>query len=177
MPSLKSQQIRATFVNDRETLDVPLDVQRREWEAGAAQVQLPPDISIAPVDAGGVFAERVSSPATVPRQWRAGIADQLSASAGASVSGGRRRCCGGIPVAARTGDPAGADRDRRRFVGRRLSGGNNALLARASDCLTGGVRLFWPVRTQAIKLPYALAVWGEPSITVISLITGLLLLR
>jgi hypothetical protein len=63
MASPESRQIRATFVNDRETLDVPLDVQRREWEAGAAQVQLPPDISIAPVDAGGVSAGWVSNPA------------------------------------------------------------------------------------------------------------------
>jgi hypothetical protein len=28
MASPESQQIRSTFVNDRETLDVPLDVQR-----------------------------------------------------------------------------------------------------------------------------------------------------
>jgi hypothetical protein len=61
--SPESQQIRAAFVNDRETLDVPLDIQRQEWEAGAAQVQLPPDIAIVPADAGGVPAEWVMSPA------------------------------------------------------------------------------------------------------------------
>jgi membrane-bound metal-dependent hydrolase YbcI (DUF457 family) len=52
------------------------------------------------------------------------------------------------------------------------------LLHLVGDIVTpGGVPLFWPIRTQAIKLPYALAVWGEPSITVMSLIAGTLLLR
>jgi len=68
MASPESQQLRATFVNDRATLDVPLDVQRQEWESGAALVQLPPDISIAPADAGGVPAEWVSSPAAARQQ-------------------------------------------------------------------------------------------------------------
>lgn len=40
----------------------------------------------------------------------------------------------------------------------------------------GGVPLFWPLRTQTIKLPYAIVVWGEPSIAVMSLIAGTLLL-
>jgi inner membrane protein len=34
-----------------------------------------------------------------------------------------------------------------------------------------GVPLLWPIRRRPLALPYALAVWGEPAITV----TGLLL--
>jgi len=36
----------------------------------------------------------------------------------------------------------------------------------------GGIPLFWPVWMQAIKLPYPVAVWGEPSIAVVSLLVG-----
>src|ERR1044071_3713075 len=61
MISPEGQQIRATLVNDRETLHIPLDVERREWEAAAAQAVLPPNITIVPVDAAGVPGEWVSS--------------------------------------------------------------------------------------------------------------------
>jgi monoterpene epsilon-lactone hydrolase len=63
MTSPESRQIRATLVNDRETHHIPLAVQRREWHDAAAQVVLPPDISVTPVDAGGVAGEWLSSPA------------------------------------------------------------------------------------------------------------------
>jgi acetyl esterase/lipase len=62
--SAEGQQIRATLVNDRESLHVPLDVERREWEAGAAQAALPTNITIVPVDAAGVPGEWVISPDT-----------------------------------------------------------------------------------------------------------------
>jgi acetyl esterase/lipase len=60
--SPEGQQIRATLVNDREMLHVPLEVERREWEAAAAQATLPPSITIVPVDAAGVPGEWVSGP-------------------------------------------------------------------------------------------------------------------
>jgi monoterpene epsilon-lactone hydrolase len=68
MASPESEQIRATLVNDRETLDVPLAVQRQEWLAAAAQVQLPPNITIAPVDVEGMPGEWVNSPSIAPQQ-------------------------------------------------------------------------------------------------------------
>jgi epsilon-lactone hydrolase len=68
MASSESEQIRATLVNDRETLDVPLAVQRQEWLAAAAQVQLPSHITIAPVDIAGMSGEWVNSPAVAPQQ-------------------------------------------------------------------------------------------------------------
>jgi len=61
MPSPESQQIRATLVNDRASLDVPLSVQRQEWEAAAAQVTLPPAITVTPLTATMVNGEWVSS--------------------------------------------------------------------------------------------------------------------
>ncbi|HEY3230810.1 MAG TPA: alpha/beta hydrolase [Roseiflexaceae bacterium] len=68
MASSESEQIRATLVNDRETLDVPLAAQRQEWLAAAAQVQLPPDITIAPVDIAGMPGEWVNSPVVAPQR-------------------------------------------------------------------------------------------------------------
>jgi epsilon-lactone hydrolase len=62
MISSEGQQIRATLVNDRETLQVPLDVERHEWNEAAAQTTLPPNITIVPIDAAGVLGEWVSSP-------------------------------------------------------------------------------------------------------------------
>ncbi len=62
MASPESRQIRATFGNDRETVDVPLAVERQAWQAAAEQTALPPGITIAPVDAGGVPGEWVGNP-------------------------------------------------------------------------------------------------------------------
>lgn len=67
MISPEGEQIRATLINGRETLYVPLDVERREWEAAAAQTTLPPTITIVPVDAAGVPGEWVSSPDVAPQ--------------------------------------------------------------------------------------------------------------
>jgi membrane-bound metal-dependent hydrolase YbcI (DUF457 family) len=41
----------------------------------------------------------------------------------------------------------------------------------------GGAPLFWPVQTKPIKLPYALAVWGEPAVAGVALVVGMWLLR
>jgi acetyl esterase/lipase len=62
LTSPESKRIRATLVNDRESLDIPIAVQRQEWEAGAAQVELPPEITIVPVDAAGLHGEWVATP-------------------------------------------------------------------------------------------------------------------
>ena len=67
MISPEGQRIRATLVNDRETLQVPLKVERREWEAAAAQTTLPPNITIVPVDAAAVPGEWISSPGVAPQ--------------------------------------------------------------------------------------------------------------
>lgn len=47
------------------------------------------------------------------------------------------------------------------------------LLHLVGDVVTpGGVPLFWPMQAKPIKLPYPIAVWGEPSIAVASLLLG-----
>jgi monoterpene epsilon-lactone hydrolase len=66
--SPESKRIRATLVNDRQSLDIPITVQRQEWEAGAAQVTLPSEITILPVDAAGLYGEWITTPNTAPEQ-------------------------------------------------------------------------------------------------------------
>lgn len=61
MLSPEGQQIRTTLVNDRNSLDVPLSVQREEWQAAAAQVSLPPHIVITPFETSTLSGEWVSS--------------------------------------------------------------------------------------------------------------------
>lgn len=68
MASPESRQIRATLVHDEDAPDVPLVVQRQEWEAFAAQAVLPPGITIEPVDVAGRMGEWVSSPHATTRQ-------------------------------------------------------------------------------------------------------------
>lgn len=60
MVSPEARQIRTTLVNDREMLDVPLAVQRQEWQAAAAQVSLPPAITVSPLAAPNVAGEWVN---------------------------------------------------------------------------------------------------------------------
>lgn len=62
MPSPESRRIRATLVNDRTALDVPIDVQRQEWEASAALAELPPQIAISPLAVTGLAGEWLSAP-------------------------------------------------------------------------------------------------------------------
>jgi acetyl esterase/lipase len=59
MSSPESQQIRATFVNDREMVHVPVEIQRREWEEAAALAVLPPNTTVRPISAAGVSCEMV----------------------------------------------------------------------------------------------------------------------
>jgi acetyl esterase/lipase len=68
MPSAESQQIRATFLNDRETLDVPLNVQRQEWHDAAAQVELPANTTFAPTEIAGMPGAWVGSPEAAPER-------------------------------------------------------------------------------------------------------------
>jgi len=56
-------QVRATLVNDRATLGVPLAVQRQEWEDGVAGVALPE----------GVTTE-LAAPGDIPGEWVRGAA-------------------------------------------------------------------------------------------------------
>ena len=60
MPSQASKLIRATLVNDIEAINIPLEVQRREWEGSATQTLLPLDSIIAPLMAEDVACERIS---------------------------------------------------------------------------------------------------------------------
>jgi monoterpene epsilon-lactone hydrolase len=62
MPSEESKRIRAGFVNDVNSVDVPIDVQRREWEESAVQAVLPPGTTIDPVNIDGINAERICTP-------------------------------------------------------------------------------------------------------------------
>lgn len=64
LTSPESKRIRATLVNDRQSLDIPIAAQRQEWEAGAAQVTLPPEITIMPFDAAGLYGEWITTPNT-----------------------------------------------------------------------------------------------------------------
>jgi len=66
MTSQESQTIRAGFVNDAESLDVPLETQRREWEEAAARAQLPPGVTVESVLADGIACEKVSSAGADP---------------------------------------------------------------------------------------------------------------
>jgi epsilon-lactone hydrolase len=66
MPSPESQRIRATFVDDSASANIPLDVQRREWEEAAAKMPLLPGITIESISADGVPGEWVRSPDSAP---------------------------------------------------------------------------------------------------------------
>ncbi len=56
-------QVRATLVNDRATLGVPLAVQRQEWEDGVAGVALPAGVAVEPAALGDLPGEWVRGPA------------------------------------------------------------------------------------------------------------------
>lgn len=58
MASPESAQIRKTLVKDTPS-NTPLAVQRQEWETAALLAQLPPNISIEPIEANGVACEWV----------------------------------------------------------------------------------------------------------------------
>ncbi|NWG19144.1 MAG: alpha/beta hydrolase [Chloroflexi bacterium] len=68
MCSPESQRIRATLINDRESLSIPIAVQRAEWEQVAARQPLPIDIDINPLTIDGMRAEWVCAAPLIPRQ-------------------------------------------------------------------------------------------------------------
>jgi epsilon-lactone hydrolase len=68
MPSPASQRIRAAFTDDSSSVNVPIEVQRREWEAAAACTPLLPGITLESVLADGVPCEWVSSSSSGSRK-------------------------------------------------------------------------------------------------------------
>jgi epsilon-lactone hydrolase len=69
MASPESQRIRATFVNNQQPSDIPIEEQRREWEAAVEASNLQLDATVTPVDLDGIPGEwitvRESDPAGV----------------------------------------------------------------------------------------------------------------
>lgn len=66
MASTESRKIRATFVNDADSVHIPIETQRRDWENAAAQMILPADTRIEAATIGGV-----------PCEWvRCGVVDE-----------------------------------------------------------------------------------------------------
>lgn len=69
MSSLESRHIRTTLGKQKtDEVEVPLAIQRQAWEATARQNELPPNITIIPVDAAGVPGEWVSSSSVTQKQ-------------------------------------------------------------------------------------------------------------
>jgi acetyl esterase/lipase len=63
--SPESERIRAALINDRDSLHVPLEVQRREWEEMAARVPALPGVALRPLALGGVPCEMLSGAGAV----------------------------------------------------------------------------------------------------------------
>ena len=61
MASPESQRIRATFVNDRDSVATPLEAQREELEATVAPINAQLDAAITPADLQGIPAEWVAA--------------------------------------------------------------------------------------------------------------------
>jgi monoterpene epsilon-lactone hydrolase len=59
MASLESRKIRATFVNDSESVQLPIESQRHDWENAAAQTPLLPNTTIKQIMVGGIACEWV----------------------------------------------------------------------------------------------------------------------
>ena len=62
MSSLESQRIRATLSHESGSSPLPIEMQRRQWEEAAAQVELPPGTSIQPALIAGVPCEWIVRP-------------------------------------------------------------------------------------------------------------------
>jgi acetyl esterase/lipase len=69
MASPESQRIRATFVNNQQPSDLPIEAQRQEWEAAVEATNLHLDATVSSVDLDGIpgewIAVRESHPAGV----------------------------------------------------------------------------------------------------------------
>lgn len=59
MASLESKQIRATFAKSSEPVDLPLEVERQQWEAAVEAANQALEVIITPVDLDGVPGEWV----------------------------------------------------------------------------------------------------------------------
>jgi epsilon-lactone hydrolase len=59
MASIESRKIRANFVNDSDSVQTPIESQRRDWENAAAQTILPPDTTIESMTIGDIACEWV----------------------------------------------------------------------------------------------------------------------
>jgi epsilon-lactone hydrolase len=59
MVSAESRKIRAGFVSDSESVQLPIEQQRHDWETAALQTILPPDTAIEAAPIGGVECEWV----------------------------------------------------------------------------------------------------------------------
>jgi epsilon-lactone hydrolase len=62
MASPESQRIRATFVNNQQPSDTPIEGQRQEWEAAVEATNLQLDALVTSVDLDGIYGEWVAVP-------------------------------------------------------------------------------------------------------------------
>ena len=60
MASPESRRIRATFVNNQQTIETPIEAQRQEWEAAVAATNLQLKAVVAPVDLDRIYGEWVT---------------------------------------------------------------------------------------------------------------------
>lgn len=60
VPSPESKRIRATLINDANAGAVPINAQRRQWEASVAAAELPPGTVIEAVSLAGVPCEWIT---------------------------------------------------------------------------------------------------------------------
>ncbi len=60
MPSSESKRIRAMLVNGRESVGMPVQQLRQEWEDAVAGVPPPPDVTVPSVDVDGISGEWVA---------------------------------------------------------------------------------------------------------------------
>jgi acetyl esterase/lipase len=60
MASPESQRIRATFVNNQQPLDAPIETQRQEWEDAVAATNRQLDAVVTPIDLDGIYGEWIS---------------------------------------------------------------------------------------------------------------------
>jgi uncharacterized repeat protein (TIGR03833 family) len=60
MPSAESKRIRTTLIKDEGSSEVPIEVQRRQWEESVAAVELPPGTVIEATSIAGVPGEWIT---------------------------------------------------------------------------------------------------------------------
>lgn len=60
MASSESRRIRATLVNDRDSVGTPAQTMRQEWEDSVRGASVPDNVSVTPVNLGGVSGEWIA---------------------------------------------------------------------------------------------------------------------